>query len=198
MTSSDSKPTWMPTSQPQSNGVRVMSYKLTAGASFPAISALNDAAELEEISKPAGKADWRMLVVYRGRHCPLCTKYLNALEGYVVRLSAIGVDLAVVSGDSQEQLAEHQTKLEVSYPIHHGLTIDSMKELGLYISHPRSEQETDHPFAEPGLFVINEQGQLQVVDISNNPFVRPELDALVSGLEWIRSHNYPIRGTFNE
>ena len=71
-----------------------------------------------------------------------------------------------------------------------------MKDLGLYISHPRSPEETDHPFAEPGVFVINESGTVQVVDISNNPFVRPSLKSLVSGLGWIRSNTYPIRGTY--
>ena len=81
-----------------------------------------------------------------------------------------------------------------------GLTLEQMQELGLYISYPRSEKETDHLFPEPGLFVINEKGQVQVVVISNNPFVRPEIDALVGGLEWIRNpdNNYPIRGTYNE
>ena len=71
-----------------------------------------------------------------------------------------------------------------------------MQQLGLYISDPRSPKETDHPFAEPGLFVVNVQGTLQVVDISNNPFVRPDLKTLVSGLKWIRNpdNNYPIRG----
>ena len=63
----------------------------------------------------------------------------------------------------------------------------------------RSEQETDHNFAEPGLFVVNEHGNLHVVDISNNPFVRPELGALSRGLAWIRNpdNNYPIRGTLD-
>lgn len=55
-----------------------------------------------------------------------------------------------------------------------------MQTLGLYISNPRSAQETEHPFAEPGLFVVNEKGQVQVVDISNGPFVRPELGVLLS------------------
>lgn len=90
-------------------------------------------------------------------------------------------------------------KLEVSFPICYGLTIAQMQELGLYISTPRSEKETDHPFPEPGLFVINDKGQVQVVDISNSPFVRPELEALVSGLEYVRDpkNNYPVRGTYN-
>ena len=79
-----------------------------------------------------------------------------------------------------------------------GLTIDQMRELGVYISHPRSPQETDHPFAEPGLFVVNSDRRVQVVDVSNNPFVRPDLERLVSGLEWIRDpkNDYPIRGTY--
>ncbi len=150
------------------------------------------------ITNPRGDADWQLLVVYRGKHCPLCTKYLNQLEGHVDALKDIGVDVAAVSADSQAQLTEHSEKLNVSFPLYHGLTIEQMQQLGLYISHPRSPQETDHPFAEPGLFVINHRGQLQVVDISNNPFVRPELDALVSGLGWIRNpeNDYPIRGTY--
>lgn len=140
-----------------------------------------------------------MVVVYRGRHCPLCTKYLNQLEDYKQNLHDINVDLVAVSGDSKEQLEEYLDRLQVSFPLLYGLTIEQMQTLGLYIFNPRSKKETDHPFAEPGLFVVNNKGQVQVVDISNNPFVRPELDALVSGLKWIRdpSNNYPIRGTYS-
>ena len=99
----------------------------------------------------------------------------------------------------EEQLKSHLERLDVSFPLLHSLSIEQMQELGVYISHPRSEQETDHPFPEPGLFVINEQGQVQVVDLSNNPFSRPDLEVFVGGLEWIRNpdNNYPIRGTFS-
>lgn len=139
-----------------------------------------------------------MVVVYRGRHCPLCTKFLNTMAEFRQRLLDIGIDIAAVSGDSKEQLQEHLDRLVVNFPLFHGLTIEQMKRLGLYISTPRSEQETDHPFAEPGLFVINSDGKVQVVEISNNPFARPDMEVLVSGLEWIRSpdNNYPIRGTY--
>lgn len=75
-----------------------------------------------------------------------------------------------------------------------------MKTLGVYISIPGSDKETNHHFAEPAMFVVNEHGNLHVVDLSNNPFVRPDLEQLASGLEWIRNPNnhYPIRGTYNE
>ena len=101
-----------------------------------------------------------------------------------------------VSGDSHEQLISHMNKLDVDYPLAFGLTLAQMETLGAYVSDPRSPEETDHPFAEPALFVVNHEGTIQVVDYSNNPFVRPELEALVYGLAWIRNpeNNYPIRG----
>lgn len=173
------------------------SAKIEAGATFPTLEVTNLDGATADIGKPSGDADWRMVVVYRGRHCPLCTKYLNNLESFKDRLAEAGVDIVAVSGDSRAQLEEHLERLDVSFPLYYGLTIAQMQELGLYISHPRSEQETDHPFPEPGLFVINTEHQVQVVDISNNPFVRPEPEALTSGLAWIRQNTYPIRGTYS-
>ena len=171
-------------------------FKFAAGAEFPSITKFDLDGSSRDLSAPLGNNDWQMLVVYRGRHCPLCTRFLNDLASYKSRLEAINIDLAAVSGDSKEQLEEHSSRLEVNFPLFYGLSIEEMQSLGLYISHPRSEQETDHPFAEPGLYVINQHRTLQVVDISNNPFVRPDLENLVSGLEWIRSNDYPIRGTY--
>lgn len=170
--------------------------KLHPGDAFPSLIVPNADGVTRDLSKPVGDHDWMMVVVYRGRHCPMCTRYLNRLEPFIGDLSDIGVDVAAVSGDSAAQLADHRAKLETTFPIYHSLSIDQMKLLGLYISDPRSPQETDHPFAEPGLFVINAEGTLQVVDLSNNPFVRPELKTLVSGLRWIRdpANSYPIRG----
>ncbi|UTW45699.1 redoxin family protein [bacterium SCSIO 12696] len=171
--------------------------KLPAGSIFPPLQVkdLND--NNVTLGKPQQGASWQLVLVYRGRHCPLCTKYLNQLESYRDRLLQNGVDVVAVSGDSKAQLQAHLSKLQVSFALCYGLTQEQMQTLGLYISIPRSAEETDHNFAEPGLFVINEEGAIQVIDISNNPFVRPELEALISGLEWIRNpdNNYPIRGT---
>lgn len=174
-----------------------MATKLHPGVEFPKITVKSLDDGDVTLGKPTNGTDWQMVVVYRGRHCPLCTKYLNQLESYKKRLHDNKVDLVAISADSKEQLKDHLGKIDVSFPIYYGLTLEQMKMLGVYISVPRSEQETDHDFAEPGLFIINEEGNLHVVDISNNPFVRPELEVLTSGLEWIKNpkNNYPIRGT---
>jgi peroxiredoxin len=172
--------------------------KLHAGSPFPKTEVTLLNGDQINIATPENGADWKLIVVYRGKHCPLCTKYLNALESHIDDLKAIGLDTIAVSADNKAQLEEHKEKLDVSFPLAYGLTQQQMQELGLYISIPRSEKETNHNFAEPGLFVINQDGNIQVVDISNNPFVRPDINELVSGLQWIRNpdNNYPIRGTF--
>jgi len=81
------------------------------------------------------------------------------------------------------------------FPIGHDLSVAQMHELGLYVSNPRSPQETDRPFAEPGLFLINPDGMVQIVDISNAPFARPDLAGIARGAKRIQEMKYPIRGT---
>lgn len=172
------------------------SIKLSAGDIFPTVEAELADGSYVQLGKAQGDATWQMVVVYRGKHCPLCTRYLNLLEQHKAVLAEIGVDIIAVSGDSKTQLQAHSEQLTVSYPIAFGLTEEQMKKLGLYISQPRSEQETDHYFSEPGMFIVNEKGNLQAVDISNGPLLRPELDVVVRGLTFVRSQdNYPIRGT---
>ncbi|OCQ23511.1 thioredoxin peroxidase [Pseudoalteromonas luteoviolacea] len=170
--------------------------KLHPGTKFPEFTLPLLNGEMRTLGKPHNGCDWQLVLIYRGRHCPLCTKYMNQLQILKDDFKKIGVDIIAVSGDSKAQLEAHLEQLTADYAIAYGLSLEQMKAYGLYISDPRSEQETDHPFSEPGLFVINAQGNIQVVDISNNPFVRPELDALRSGLAWIRNpdNNYPIRG----
>lgn len=171
--------------------------KLHAGATFPSLSVTDGNGANVDLGARGSVADWKMVVVYRGVHCPLCTRYLNQLEGHVEQLVSLRVDLAAVSADSREQMHEHRKKLSVSYPIYCDLSLAQMQQLGLYVSQPRSQKETDHLFPEPGLFVVNEARRLQVVDISNNPFVRPDLESLMSGLAWIRGNDYPIRGAYH-
>lgn len=170
--------------------------KLNAGALFPAIDVNLLNGEKRTLGQPQSGFDWQLIVVYRGKHCPLCTQYLNQLQSFKAKLAETGVDLIAVSADSAEQLKLHLPQLTVDFPIAYGLSLAQMKRLGLYISDPRSPEETDHPFAEPAIFVVNNQGTIQVVDLSNNPFVRPEIAALTNGLTWIRNpkNNYPIRG----
>ena len=49
-------------------------------------------------------------------------------------------------------------------------------------------------FNEAGVDV-NADGNIQILDISNAPFARPDLEGLLKGIKFVRDNDYPIRGT---
>ncbi len=141
------------------------------------------------------RGDWQLVVVYRGKHCPICTTYLTELNGLLDDFAAIDVDVLAVSADPEEKANASASDIGYNGTIGYDLSIAQMSELGVYISDPRSPQETDRPFAEPATFVVRDDGKLQIVDVSNAPFSRPALQGLLDGLTFIRQNNYPVRGT---
>lgn len=172
--------------------------KIRAGVAIPSVVVQSLRGDAVDISRAEPPCDWRLIVVYRGRHCPMCTRFLNVLQGYVDSFRELGVDLVAVSADSKSQLEEHTERLEVEFPLYYGLTAAQMRELGMYISLPKSEQETDHVFSEPGLFLVDHDGLVRLVDIANSPFLRPDPELILRGLRFSRNpdNHSPIRGTF--
>ncbi|KIN64588.1 Thioredoxin peroxidase [Sulfitobacter noctilucicola] len=168
---------------------------LAAGSEFPNIEVPKLGGGTLVLGAPQGGHDWKLVVVYRGLHCPICKKYLAQLDDLTADFADLGVDVVAVSGDGEEKARSMVDEKELKLPLGYGLTISQMNELGLYISDPRSPQETDQPFAEPGLFVVNGEGKIQIIDISNAPFARPDLSSLVNGVKFVRENDYPIRGT---
>lgn len=138
---------------------------------------------------------WQALFVIRGQHCPICKSYLGEIEQRREALAELGVSVAAVSADSEAQTRITAEAANPNFPLLYGLDEATMMQLGLYVSEPRSATETDHRFAEPGLFVVNPDGVLHLVDIANAPFLRPDLDRLVGGLRYVIGNDYPIRGT---
>jgi len=166
--------------------------KLEAGATFPQMSLAKVGGGEIEVGNGG---DWKMLIVYRGKHCPLCRKYLKTLNGMLDDFKAADVNLVVASGDSKEKAEEEVKEEGWNFPVAYGMSYDQMRSLGLYISHPRQPPETDVDFPEPGLFVINPDGKTQIIDISNAPFARPDLANVLAGIKFVREKNYPVRGT---
>lgn len=173
------------------------SPKLAADQAFPDITVPSIQGGEIHLATPSVPNDWRLVVVYRGKHCPICTSYLKKLNELLPELNALGVDVVAVSADSEARAKQQVNEVNPNFEVGYNLSIEQMQKLGLYISQPRSAQESDRPFAEPGLFVINADGNIQVLDISNAPFARPELNSLLMGLRFIRNpeNHYPVRGT---
>jgi peroxiredoxin len=138
---------------------------------------------------------WQALFVLRGQHCPICKSYLAEIEQRRAAFTELGVSLAAVSADSEAQTRVLAQAAQPGFPMLYGMDEATMRGLGLYLSQPRSAQETDHVFPEPALFVVNPEGILQLVDVANAPFLRPDLDRLLGGLRFVIQNHYPIRGT---
>ncbi len=51
------------------------------------------------------RENWTLLVVYRGKHCPRCKKYLNILDGVRSQWADAGFDIVVVSADTEAKAA---------------------------------------------------------------------------------------------
>jgi len=166
--------------------------KLEAGAAFPPLS-------LPKVgggdTKVGGNTGWQMLVVYRGKHCPQCKRYLKGLDGMLDDYRAAGVEVVAASADPKEKAETEVAEEGWRFPVGYDLSQDQMRRLGLYISNPRSAEETDRPFAEPGLFLLNPEGKAQIIDISNAPWSRPDLASILNAVKVIKERNYPVRGT---
>ena len=167
---------------------------LLAGQAFPKTNVAQTGGGTLTLGTPSGDFDWQMVVVYRGLHCPICKRYLTQLEELAPKFNALGVEVVAVSGDPQAKAETMQQETGFTQALGHSLSVAQMAGLGLYISDPRSPQETDQPFPEPGLFVVNEMGHIQILDVSNAPFARPDLSSLVGGINFVRENDYPIRG----
>lgn len=169
---------------------------LHAGNRFPDINVPQLGGGQLSLGQPQGANDWQMVVVYRGKHCPMCTTYLTELSHLVPSFNDLGVDVIAVSADPRQKAEEQIALVNPSFSVGYDLSIAQMLQLGLYISDPRSPEETDKPFAEPGVFVVNAERHLQLISLSNAPFARPDLRTLQGGVAFIRNpaNSYPIRG----
>ena len=197
MDMADGKPIWPAWESLHTNlqqmGHVLMGSKLDAGAATPRLTL--DLVGGGSVDIGGARDGFQLLVVYRGKHCPVCMNYLAGLNDLQGELAAANTELVVVSADPPEKAAANAEEQGWTFPLACDLSQEQMRTLGLYVSQPRSDAETDRPFAEPGLFLTNPQGELQIVDISNAPWVRPALDGVLRGINRIQEMNYPIRGT---
>ncbi|MFC4272340.1 redoxin domain-containing protein [Sneathiella chungangensis] len=170
------------------------STKLAAGQQFPKITVPLVSGGTATLGAD-GTDQWQLVIIYRGKHCPICMRYLGQLESLKADFEAAGVAVTAVSGDGAEKAKAVAAEHNLTFPVGYNLTIPQMAELGLYVSDPRSPKETDQPFPEPGLFVLRPDNAIQIIDISNAPFARPDLSSILRGIKFIRENDYPVRGT---
>jgi len=148
----------------------------------------------------ADDAAWITLVCfYRGAHCAICRRYLLALAALLPEFSARGVKVIAVSMDNEERarlMADTIASQEL--PIGYGLTQESARLWGLYLSAHRGKTSTgmEEPalFNEPAMFLIKPQRQIYFASVQSMPFARPPLAEIMQMLDYAKSTQSAGRG----
>ena len=148
-----------------------------------------------DITVGGPKDNWTLLVVYRGKHCPRCKKYLNILNDMRIEWATAGFDVVVTSADTQAKAQADKDEFGWEFDLGYDLNEAQMEALGLYVTEPLSANESDRRFAEPGTYVIRSDGSLIVVALSNGPAARPDLGELLDGMIFNKTNDRPARGT---
>lgn len=176
-----------------------MSPKMHPGAKFPDVEVPQLGGGTLKLGKARNGHDWQLVIVYRGKHCPICTGYLKDLNAVLPELNEFGIDLVAVSADARDLAAEQIGEVAPDFDVGYDLSIPDMQALGLYITPPNDWMPVERPFAEPGMFVVNETGHVKMIDIANVPFLRPGVEWLVRGLKFVKGQTepFPVTGSFD-
>lgn len=164
------------------------------GSDFPGITLPTTGGGSIGLGQPPGDQS-QLIVVYRGLHCPICKKYLGQLNDMKADFEAMGVQVVAVSTDPKDKADKFAEEVQLDITVAYDLGIEQARELGLFISTPLNEQETDAPFAEPGVFFVRPDGSLHFSEVASAPFCRPDLDMIKKGVGYITEKGYPPRGT---
>ncbi|MEQ9464475.1 MAG: peroxiredoxin-like family protein [Haliea sp.] len=164
------------------------------GTDFPRVALPTIVGGVVTLGQPSSGQS-QLIVVYRGLHCPICKNYLGQLNNMKADFEAMGVEIVAVSTDPKGKAEQFSEEAHLDLTVAYDLSIGQARELGLFISSPLSDRETDTPFAEPGVFFVRADGSLHFSDVASAPFCRPDLDMIKKGVVYISEKGYPPRGT---
>lgn len=136
-----------------------------------------------------------LLVFYRGKHCPICRKYLEELGSRLDDTSGAGLNPFAISMDDEERamVVDGQWKT-ADLPLVHDLSEEQAREWGLYISSAREGSDEPAIFSEPGLFLVRPDMTLYFAQVQSAPFTRPSVDELLQAVKNVKDNDYPARG----
>ncbi|PKO37124.1 MAG: alkyl hydroperoxide reductase [Betaproteobacteria bacterium HGW-Betaproteobacteria-6] len=166
----------------------------------PALNvALTDASRFVLGAAPGERFD--LVVFYRGLHCPICAKYLLELERLAPEFEKRGVQVVAISSDDGERAQAMADKVKAgAIKIGYGLSLNSARQWGLYISASRGKTsigiEEPALFSEPGVFLVRPDGTLYYGAVQTMPFARPQFQDLLGAIDFAIANDYPARGEY--
>ena len=146
-----------------------------------------------KLGDPPPKA-FTLIAFYRGLHCQRCKANLGEMETLLPKLDRLGVTFVAISSDSQDRA--EQSKAEWKLPtmkVAYGLDVEAGRMWGLFVSRGVREDEPEI-FIEPGLFLVDRQGQLIFAVINSITRMRPYPEDIVATIERVMENPDLARG----
>ncbi len=138
---------------------------------------------------------FQVIVFYRGKHCPICKSYLQRVQDHLGQFEELGAELVAISMDTRERARASAEEWGLDrLPVGYGMSEETARAWGLYISSARPGSQEPDVFSEPGLVVLRANGEVFFVEVQSAPFTRPPMDQLISGLKFVLENDYPARG----
>ena len=170
-----------------------MSTKLTPDAPVPGLSLPLVGGGTFTLNESAPE-NFTLVVFYRGLHCPVCKGYLEKHNGLAAGYAEAGFDIIVASMNTEELATQTVADWDIgNLKIAHSLSEQTARDWGLWISTAIKEAEAEM-FCEPGMAWVRPDGRLYMIDISNMPWARPDLEFLLSKVPMAVANAYPARG----
>ncbi|WP_026752808.1 peroxiredoxin-like family protein [Sediminibacter sp. Hel_I_10] len=137
--------------------------------------------------------NFSLIVFYRGKHCPVCKKYLEELQSKLDQFTSRGVNVIAISANTEKLAKATYDEWDIAdIPVGFEFPIEKAKEWGLFAS--KGIKEEPDMFFEPGLFLIRPDGELYCSSVQTMPFARPDFDDLLKAIDFILDKDYPARG----
>lgn len=143
--------------------------------------------------------NFSLVVMYRGLHCPICSRYLKDLDNKLGDFAEAGVTTIALSSDGEDRArqAKEDWKLD-NLTIGYGLDLDAARSWGLYISEGigKTSAGIEEPalFSEPGLFLVRPDGTVYFGSVQTMPFARPAFAEILGATKFVVERGYPARG----
>lgn len=171
-----------------------MSERIIPGRRMPALTLPRIDSDEPWSLHDQSPENFTLLIAYRGYHCPLCKKQLEAFAGQLGKFEKLGVSVVAMSCDDRRKAGQSAAEWSLGdLPLAYGLKLEEARELGLYLSGRIKEAEPGY-FSEPGLFLVTADGVLHSAWVQTVPFARPSVEQVLDAVKFTLENDYPPRG----
>lgn len=147
-----------------------------------------------DLDKQDEAKPWRLIVVYRGLHCPLCKQQLTELSERLRDFVDAGCVLVAATMEEKPRADKAHADWGLGdLPVAYALNDTLVRDLGVFVSEAVNDDEPTR-FAEPAMLLFKHT-TLHAAWIQSVPLARPAVDDVLGAISFMDEKDYPPRGT---